>query len=141
MTKQEIIEKGQKKFPPDIIEEIEEDGSIVQTDVNATVRYAYIQGLIDNNCPLPSDIEEAAEKCRWEIEEHCAIDDRGNPLYSECDVENAFKAGAEWNDKQYHKIEGDLVDWYETKGVDYCCGIRTEGSFEVPAGFYIKKKI
>lgn len=61
MTKEEIIQKGKKKFPPDIIKEIREDGSIVRTDVNATVRHAYIQGLIDNNCQLPSNIDEAAE--------------------------------------------------------------------------------
>ena len=50
------------------------------------------------------------------------------------------KAGAEWMAGQFQKIEGELVDWYETKGVDYCCGVKTIDAFEVPGGFYIRKK-
>ena len=41
---------------------------------------------------------------------------------------------------QFQKIEGELVDWYETNGVDYCHGISTNEAFEVPEGFYIKKR-
>ena len=42
---------------------------------------------------------------------------------------------------QYEKIEGEFVDWYSTSdGKDYCCGIKTYESFEVPEDFYIKKK-
>ena len=84
---------------------------------------------------IHSNIDEAAEKNfeTMEVLEHENIfEETHNKI---------FKAGAEWNDRKYHKIEGKLVDWYETKGIDYCCGIRTEDSFEVPDGFYIKKKI
>jgi hypothetical protein len=56
-------------------------------------------------------------------------------------VYNAFKAGAEWMAGQYEKIEGELVDWFSTSdGKDYCCGVKTIDSFEVPEGFYIRKK-
>ncbi len=56
-------------------------------------------------------------------------------------VKDTFKAGAKWMDGQYEKIEGELVDWYSTSnGKDYCCGIKTIDSFEVPEGFYIRKK-
>lgn len=84
---------------------------------------------------IHSNIDEAAEKNfeTMEVLEHENIfEETHNKI---------FKAGAEWNDRQYRKIEGKLVDWYETNGIDYCCGIRTEDSFEVPDGFYIKKKI
>ena len=54
---------------------------------------------------------------------------------------NIFKAGAEWMAGQFQKIDGDLVDWYSTSdGKDYCCGVKTQDAFEVPEGFYIKKK-
>jgi hypothetical protein len=43
--------------------------------------------------------------------------------------------------KQFQKIEGKLVDWYSTSdGKDYCCGVKTDEAFEVPEGFYIRKK-
>ena len=41
---------------------------------------------------------------------------------------------------KFQKIDGSLVDWYETNGVEYCHGISTNESFEVPEGFYIRKK-
>ena len=51
------------------------------------------------------------------------------------------RAGAEWMAGQFQKIEGNLVDWYSTSdGKDYCCGVKTDGAFEVPEGFYIRKK-
>ena len=57
------------------------------------------------------------------------------------DIAEAFKAGAELIAGQYEKIEGELVDWYSTSdGKDYCCGVRTMDAFEVPEGFYIRKK-
>ena len=51
-----------------------------------------------------------------------------------------FFKGAEWMAGQFQKIDGSLVDWYETNGVEYCHGISTNESFEVPEGFYIRKK-
>lgn len=86
--------------------------------------------------PLPSDLDEAAEKY---------VKDYG---YTEDDykreriiAEEHFKAGAEWMAGKYEKIEGELVDWYSTSdGKDYCCGVKTIDSFEAPEGFYIRKK-
>lgn len=52
-----------------------------------------------------------------------------------------FKAGAEWMAGKFQKIEGDLVDWHSTSdGKEYCCGIKTDEAFEIPEGFYIRKK-
>ena len=85
---------------------------------------------------LPSNLDEAAND-GWAVYEY-----RESPrgLYSTCYVDG-FKAGAEWMAEQFQKIEGDLVDWYSTSdGKDYCCGVKTQDAFEVPEGFYIKKK-
>lgn len=87
---------------------------------------------------LPSNIDEAAQK----VEDYYDVGEEHG--YLNChrgDIKGAVKFGAELMAGQFQKIEGKLVDWYETKGIDYCSGIRTEDSFEVPAGFYIKKKI
>lgn len=86
---------------------------------------------------LPSDVDDAAN--------NYGIDIRlGYPrVMDETDryIYNAFKAGAEWMAGQFQKIEGDLVDWYSTSdGKDYCCGVKTDEAFEVPEGFYIRKK-
>jgi len=86
---------------------------------------------------LPSNLDEAAN--------NYGIDIRlGYPrVMDETDryIYNAFKAGAEWMAGQFQKIEGDLVDWYSTSdGKDYCCGVKTIDAFEVPEGFYIRKK-
>ena len=86
---------------------------------------------------LPSNLDEAAN--------NYGIDIRlGYPrVMDETDkyIYNAFKAGAEWMAGQFQKIEGELVDWYGTSdGKDYCCGVKTIDSFEVPEGFYIRKK-
>ena len=52
-----------------------------------------------------------------------------------------IKSGAELMAGQFQKIEGELVDWYSSpEGKNYCCGIKTTDSFEVPEGFYIKKR-
>ena len=82
---------------------------------------------------LPSDIDEAAEKYSENI--------LANNEDLQDAIEDAFKAGAEWMAGRYEKIEGDLVDWYSTSdGKDYCCGVKTIDAFEVPEGFYIRKK-
>ena len=80
----------------------------------------------------PSNLDEAAKEYN-----------RNYTPFEQCDsrdIIRVFKAGAEWMAGQFQKIEGELVDWYETNGVDYCHGINTNESFEVPEGFYIKKK-
>lgn len=85
---------------------------------------------------LSSGLDEAAEEFYKEIECYPP----SLPLYNK-HVRNAFKAGAKWMAVQFQKIEGDLVDWYSTSdGKDYCCGVKTIDAFEVPEGFYIRKK-
>lgn len=87
---------------------------------------------------LPSNLDEAAQK----VEDYYDVgEEHGYLCCHREDIKNAFKAGAEWMAKQFQKIEGDLVDWYSTSdGKDYCCGVKTNDAFEVPEGFYIKKK-
>ena len=85
---------------------------------------------------LPSNLDEAANNYGVDIR-------LGYPrVMDETDryIYNAFKAGAEWMAGQFQKIDGSLVDWYETNGVEYCHGISTNDAFEVPEGFYIRKK-
>lgn len=91
---------------------------------------------------LPSNLDEAAEESMPEVEGFLEIDIYGGsiPVYSREQMLAMYKAGAELMAGQFQKIEGGLLDWYETNGVDYCNGISTNESFEVPEGFYIKKK-
>lgn len=102
-----------------------------------TARYFYELGReVKEHPALPSNLDEAAN--------NYGIDIRlGYPrVMDETDryIYNAFKARAEWMAGQFQKIDGELVDWYETNGVDYCHGINTNESLEVPEGFYIRKK-
>lgn len=98
---------------------------------------------------LPSDLDEAAEEYvkttavkvwgkidpQKDLEGYMARANYGTGLL------DGFKAGAEWMAGKYEKIEGELVDWYSTSdGKDYCCGIKTDEAFEIPEGFYIRKK-
>ena len=82
---------------------------------------------------LPSNLDEAAN-------DYCSAyydwDNEGERK----EVVRTFKSGAEWMAGQFQKIDGSLDDWYETNGVEYCHGISTDESFEVPEGFYIRKK-
>ena len=88
---------------------------------------------------LPSNLDGVAEEYadynsrRWHED--------GDVYYDYSKIMDAFKAGAEWVTEQFQKIEGELVDWYSTSdGKDYCCGVKSHDSFEVPEGFYIRKK-
>ena len=96
------------------------------------LRVKHLVELVRNyhQSSLPSNLDEAA------VQAHIRMEESGE----EMTFLNTFKAGAEWMAGQFQKIEGELVDWYETNGVDYCHGISTNESFEVPEGFYIKKK-
>ena len=122
------------------IEEIqyEAQGIMQEWGSNDSAPYVeFVEKLASMELPEPpSNLDEAAN--------NYGIDIRlGYPrVMDETDkyIFNAFKAGAEWMAGQFQKIEGKLVDWYETNGVDYCCGISTDEAFEVPEGFYIKKK-
>ena len=122
MTKEEAI-----KILQNIVKHNEDEDAAI---------FMAIRALRDTSF-LPSNLDEAAN--------NYGIDIRlGYPrVMDETDryIYNAFKAGAEWMAGQFQKIEGDLVDWYSTSdGKDYCCGVKTIDSFEVPEGFYIRKK-
>ena len=115
MKREEIIQRGKKKFPPVVIEEISDDGTITRTDVNATIRNVYIQGLVDNNCLLPSNLDEAAEKYSENI--------LANNEDLQDAIEDAFKAGVEWTAGQGISVEGDtdsgIPDEYYIRLEDY----------------------
>ena len=117
----------------EIIQAISDDKMMpfIQPDQLAEI----VEFVIKNYKPsLPSDLDEAAEKYTND-----SLNNLGAIL--RVNVSNAFKAGAEWMAGQYEKIEGELVDWFSTSdGKDYCCGVKTIDSFEVPEGFYIRKK-
>lgn len=90
---------------------------------------------------LPSNLDEAAIRVANEMEiptEHSQPESL--TLIMRHIATQMFKSGAEWMAGQFRKIEGRLLDWYETDGIDYCCGISTNDAFEVPEGFYIRKK-
>lgn len=130
MTKEEIIE------------------AISEDKMMPFIQPEQLSGIVDfvikNYHPgLPSNLDEAAD-CYKDTVTPEEVDDSEHAYsyetYTEYQIADAFKAGAEWIAGQFQKIEGELVDWYETKGVDYCCGIKTEDAFGVPKGFYIRKK-
>ena len=94
---------------------------------------------------LPSNLDEAAEKyayTNWEDNDYHEGASEGLSFDAIGHTEKCFKAGAEWMAGQFQEIEaGELVDWYSTNdGKEYCCGVKTNDAFEVPEGFYIKKK-
>lgn len=114
---------------------------------------AYLDGdtAIGNIIPLRSVLESALEYLEPSLpsnQDEAANDYGVNARFGyprvmdETDkyIYKAFKAGAEWMAGQFQKIDGSLDDWYETNGVEYCYGIRANESFEVPEGFYIRKK-
>lgn len=78
---------------------------------------------------LPSNLDEVAEEI---VKDWLA--------YGDGEYKKLVIAGIEWMAGQFQKIDGSLDDWYETNGVEYCYGIRANESFEVPEGFYIRKK-
>ena len=92
---------------------------------------------------LPPNLDEAAKK---EIERFCSDMLNVDIIWARMPLTKRFglqmaKFGAEWMAGQYEKIEGELVDWYSTSdGKDYCRGVKTQDDFEVPEGFYIRKK-
>ena len=125
MTKEEAIK---------VLSESIHDGSKVPWNKIVEAVHLSIEAL--SRPSILSNLDEAAEDS-WAVYEY-----RESPrgLYSTCYVDG-FKAGAEWMAGQFQKIEGNLVDWYSTSdGKDYCCGIKTDGAFEIPEGFYIRKK-
>ena len=132
---------------PSIPSNLDEAAEEYSLDVKAKpygniVKEAFKDGATwrDSQIPeLPSNLDEAAEE--W-----CKRNNKGIALCADkkshylAEGMYAFKAGTEWMAGQFQKIDGELVDWYETNGVDYCHGISTNESFEVPEGFYIRKK-
>lgn len=126
MTLKEIIKKGNEKYPQDIIEIINDDGSITREDVNFKVRKAYIQGLIDNNVNLPSGLDEAAQKVEdyYDVGEehgylHCL---RGN-------IKDVFKAGAEWHARQGQTFESAV--WKDSDDGLYVEAFVDENKFKM----------
>lgn len=97
-----------------------------------------------NTDKIDESLEEAANKFGFK-ETHERLREgeitRKNEGMFRWQIEKAFKAGVKWMVGQFQKIEGELVDWYSTSdGKDYCCGVKSHDSFEVPEGFYIRKK-
>jgi len=87
---------------------------------------------------LPSNLDEAANEYLKQYNE--SEFGNGGDDWDD-DILITFKAGAEWMAGQFQKIDCDLVDWYSTSdGKDYCRGVKTQDDFEVPEGFYIRKK-
>jgi hypothetical protein len=112
MTKEEIIKMGNEKIPQDIIEIINADGSITRHDLNIKLREAYMEGLIDNNISLPSNLDEAAnDYANKEYPDEPCIGKWGTgdyepPIDNEYPREiakDAFKEGAEWVIKQLNE--------------------------------------
>lgn len=103
-------------------------------DFHFPYRYVFVEAIEALSQPSPpSNLDEAAEKYAddtWLTGENWGDAAR-----------RTFNAGSEWMAGKFQKIEGDLVDWYSTSdGKEYCCGIKTDEAFEIPEGFYIRKK-
>ena len=129
MTKEEIIKKGNEKFPQDIIEIINDDGSITREDVNFKIRKAYMEGLIDNNISLPSNLDEAAKKYGHEepiLPE--GYNDGDIPLYERWTTD-AFKAGVEWHARQGQTFES--IVWKDSEDGLYVEAFVDESKFKM----------
>jgi len=126
MTIKEIIKRGNEKFPQDIIEIVNDDGSITREDVNFKIRKAYMEGLIDNNIPLPSGLDEAAQK----IEDHYDVgEEHGYLCCHRGDIKDAFKSGAEWHAQQGQTFES--VVWQDSEDGLYVEAYVDESKFKM----------
>ena len=138
MTQEEIIKKGNEKYPQDIIEIINDDGFITREDVNLKIRKAYMEGLIDNNIPLPSGLDEAAiEYANKEYPDEAAIGQWGTGDYEPpVDMEypreiakDAFKTGVEWHARQGQTFES--VVWKDSDDGLYIEAFVDENKFKM----------
>ena len=136
MTKEEIIKKGNEKYPQDIIEIINDDGSITREDVNFKVRKAYIPGLIDNNVNLPSGLDEAAVLSAngSVISRQSSIDGRvvynlNEKCFNHEDLVKQFKKGAEWHARQGQTFES--VVWKDSDDGLYVEAFVDENKFKM----------
>lgn len=134
MTREEIIKKGNEKFPQDIIEIINDDGSITREDVNLKLRKAYVEGLIDNNISLPSNLDEAAEEYAWQKEEPLAEGERLSACFNP--RMESFKAGAEWHARQGQTSES--VVWKDSDDGLYAEAFVDENKFKMADGVIIQ---
>lgn len=105
MIREEIVKRGYKKYPRDIIEIVNDDGSITKEDCNCNLRNAYMQGLIDNNISLSTDVDEAAEKYVDKWYSIHGLDKESYPIDVEISKAD-FNAGAEWMAKQGITVKG-----------------------------------
>ena len=133
MTIKEIIKRGNKKFPQDIIEIINDDGSITREDVNFKLRKAYVEGLIDNNIFLPSNSDEAVELSANDAvikrQFPSVVYNMGLKCFDHSDLMKQFKAGAEWHARQGQTFES--VVWKDSDDGLYVEAFVDENKFKM----------
>ena len=95
MTQEEIQQKAYEAYPLDLDRHFIIEGE--PYDNNKEKREAYIRGLTDSKLSIPSNLDEAAKKYELSI---------GSQDYCYLDIEDAFKAGAEWMAEQGYIKEG-----------------------------------
>lgn len=95
MTQEEIQQKAYEVYPLDLDRHLIIEGE--PYDNNREKREAYIRGLTDSKPSLPSNLDEAARKYELSI---------GSQDYCFLDIEDAFKAGAEWMAGQGETFNG-----------------------------------
>ena len=91
----------------EILEELRSLKAGKWTDKSADAIAEVLDVFFERDVFETSEIEGAAEHCRWKIEDHCSKDDNGNFLYSAEDIENAFKEGSIWEAGRGYTIEGE----------------------------------
>ena len=109
-------------------------------DITFPYRYVLVEAIEALSQPsLSSNLDEVAKKIAYGVCKQLPNGEEKDGIVYYAIL--AAKACAEWMAGQFQKIEGELVDWYSTSdGKDYCCGVKTIDAFEVPEGFYIRKK-
>jgi len=109
-------------------------------DITFPYRYVLVEAIEALSQPsLSSNLDEVAKKIAYGVCKQLPNGEEKDGIVYYAIL--AAKACAEWMAGQFQKIEGESVDWYSTSdGKDYCCGVKTQDAFEVPEGFYIKKK-
>lgn len=130
MTQEEIIKKGNEKYPQDIIEIINDDGFITREDVNFKIRKAYMEGLIDNNIPLPSGLDKVAEKIYpMTTTPPTSIEAAAHYNAAQQKLRDAFKTGAEWHARQGQTFES--VVWQDSEDGLYVEAFVDESKFKM----------
>lgn len=93
---------------------------------------------------LPSNLDEAAD-CYKDTVTPEEVDDSEHAYsyetYTEYQIADAFKAGAEWMAGKFVLVGGEPTGWFRANdGSEYATGLDLKEPIKLPVDFYARKK-